>query len=109
MPIAVGDPTNITRMESIARVELFTDAKRNPDDWEVVVHFETGNYDEKGVLVGDTVFGSTRVARRFGDIKGEKGVVEIVDTIKTLAYQWHTENANASRKLEDERSKAEQE
>lgn len=54
--------------QSIARVELFTDATLKPEDWRLVAHFEDGLYSD-GVLVGNTVFGTRRVERKFGDIK----------------------------------------
>lgn len=61
----------ITTKESIARVELFTDAAKNPDDWELRAHFEIGAYTAQGNLVGATTFGSRRVERKFGAIKNE--------------------------------------
>src|SRR5450756_1060909 len=58
-----------TRKQSIARVELFTDAALAPDDWKLVIHFEDGLYDDAGALVGSTTFGTREVSRAFGDIK----------------------------------------
>ncbi len=59
----------VTRKQSIARVELFTDASRNPSDWIIRAHFEDGVYDEEGKLVGETKFGTRVVERKFGDVK----------------------------------------
>lgn len=61
----------ISTRESIARVELFTDAAKHPDDWELRAHFEVGAYTAHGNLVGPTTFGSRRVERKFGAIKNE--------------------------------------
>lgn len=63
--------TNITvmRRQSIARVELFTDAARDPSDWILRAHFEDGLYDDEGRLIGSATFGTRVVERRFGDIK----------------------------------------
>ena len=58
----------VTRKQSIARVELFTEAALTPDDWRLVAHFEDGVYDSDGKLIGATKFGSRRIERRFGDI-----------------------------------------
>ena len=58
-----------TKKQSIARVELFTDASPAPDDWRMVFHFEDGFYDGAGKLIGATDFGTRRVERRFGDVK----------------------------------------
>jgi hypothetical protein len=61
-----------TKRQSIARVELFTDAHLASDDWRLVVHFEDATYDENEALVpGTQVFGTRRVERRFGDIAND--------------------------------------
>ncbi len=77
--------TNVTisNKESIARVELFTDASRNPDDWELRAHFEVGAYTAQGGLIGPTTFGSRRVERMFGAIK--KATVTAAGVTVTIA------------------------
>ena len=62
----------VTRKQSIARVELFTDAALDPSDWRLRAHFEDGVYDHNGALIGETKFGTRVVERRFGDIKDRK-------------------------------------
>jgi hypothetical protein len=57
--------------QSIARVELFTDAALPPNEWRIVYHFEDGAY-VNGALQGATTFGTRRVERRFGDIKNSE-------------------------------------
>lgn len=69
--------------QSIARVELFTDAELSPEDWRLVIHFEDGIYDETGKLLKPTQFGTRRVERRFGDIKDD--VITGSITVEQLA------------------------
>lgn len=89
--MAVELETTIKKtMESIARVELFTDASLSPDDWSVVFHFERGNYDADGKLIGPTEFGSMRVTKRFGDIKSDPEIVQLVTAIKKKAYEYRS-------------------
>lgn len=76
----------VTMKESIARVELFTDAAKHPDDWELRAHFEVGAYTAQGNLVGPTTFGSRRVERKFGAIKNETiNAAGVTITIAQLA------------------------
>lgn len=71
MPENLG-AISATRKQSIARVELFTDANRAQDDWSLVIHFEDALYDAGDVLIpGTQQFGSRVVERRFGDIKAD--------------------------------------
>lgn len=100
--MAVELETTIKKtMESIARVELFTDASLSPDDWSVVFHFERGNYDAGGKIVGPTEFGSMRVQKRFGDIKGDPEIVQLVTMIKKKAYEYRAA-AIAEQKAQEE-------
>ncbi len=69
MPEELESNVTISTRESIARVELFTDAAKHPDDWELRAHFEVGAYTAQGQLIGPTTFGSHRVERKFGAIK----------------------------------------
>lgn len=63
--------TNIeaTKEITIARVELFTEATRKPDDWSLRAYFETGVYDKDKNLLSTPEFGTHIVDRKFGDIK----------------------------------------
>lgn len=102
--MAVELETTIKKtMESIARVELFTDASLSPDDWSVVFHFERGNYDADGKIIGPTEFGSMRVQKRFGDIKGDPDVLKAMGIIKAKAYQYREENIARAAEQEAER------
>lgn len=76
MPEPIGTPVPLTMKQSIARVELFTDAVRPQGDWWLTVHFEDGLYDASDTLVGTTQFGSRRVDRRFADMAVEEVTVE---------------------------------
>ena len=81
------------RKESIARVELFTDSHLAPDDWLLVIRFETAEYDDDGALVpGSQRLSSRRVEARFGDIKDDViangiTVAQLAGLIQTKAYQ----------------------
>lgn len=76
----------VTRKQSIARVELFTDAALKPEDWRLVAHFEDGVYDGEGQLLAPTQFGMRRIERRFGDIKDRKITVgKVTVTVAQLA------------------------
>jgi hypothetical protein len=105
MAAKIGEPKTITEQESIGRVELFTDAQFAPDDWMVICHFETGNYDQSGKLIGNAQFGSRRVSRRFGDIKDEPGIAALVGAIKDNCYRWRQEDIDAQ--AERDRQEAE--
>lgn len=78
----IGAPVQLRMKQSIARVEMFTDASRKPEDRYLTVHFEDGLYDASDALVGVTKFGTRTVNRRFGDIAGE--VVEIPGVSVTI-------------------------
>ena len=90
----------VTRKQSIARVELFTEAALTPDDWRLVAHFEDGVYDSDGKLIGATKFGSRRIERRFGDIKDRKiavgklsvTVAQLAQMIQSGVYQFRAED-----------------
>jgi hypothetical protein len=89
-----------TQKQSIARVELFTDANKNPDDWELVVHFEDGLYDQNGQLLQQLRFGSRTVRRRYGDIKnmvvsGGITVAQLAGLISVAAYALRAEDIAA--------------
>lgn len=76
MAEAVGAAIPLQMKQSIARVELFTDASRPQGDWWMTVHFEDGLYDAQDKLVGTTQFGSRRVERRFADMAAEEVTVD---------------------------------
>lgn len=92
MAVQIGNPMTVTQKETIARVELFTDAKSNPDDWTLFCHFETGLYDADGKLIGDTQFGTRVIRRAFGDIKNQPGIAALVEEIKSNCYQYRDED-----------------
>lgn len=86
MPEELQSNITVTRKQSIARVELFTDAALSPDDWRLRAHFEDGLYDGDGKLIGNTTFGTRVVERRFGDIKDRKITVgKLTVTVAQLA------------------------
>lgn len=90
MAVSTGPLPQGEFKDSIARVELFTDAAIAPDDWRVVFHFENAPYDADGKLIGPAIFGARRVERRFGDIKSDPEVVALVAAIKVKGYAWRT-------------------
>lgn len=95
MPVITGPVPAGNYQESIARVELFTDASLSPDDWRVVIHFENGPYDAEGNLIGPTTFGSKRVERRFADIKDDAEVLALVGLIKKKGYAYRQADIDA--------------
>lgn len=110
MAIDKGSKRSVQEKESIARVEIFCDAHLAQDDWTVVFHFETGDYDDSGNLTTRGRFGSSRVERRFGDIKGEKKILGLTSDIKEAGYRWLGENEKreaAARKIREENDAAE--
>lgn len=92
MPAASGEKITTTPMESLARFEIFSDAKTPQDNWQVVFHFESGNYDDGGKLIGETVFGTRRVSRSFADIKDDQDVLKAMGIIKAKAYEYREED-----------------
>lgn len=85
--------------QSIARVELFTDAALLPDDWRFVIHFEDGTYGADGKLLGSTRFGTRRVEARFGDIKNDViangiTVAQVAGLIQIEAYALRAKQIN---------------
>jgi hypothetical protein len=90
-----------TRKQSIARVELFTDANKNPDDWTVIFHFEDGTYDDtSGTLIQSTQFGTRRVERRFGSIKNDLAapgvtIAQLAAMIKSVGYIYRQADIDA--------------
>lgn len=95
MPVVTGPVPTGNYQDTIARVELFTDAAIHPDDWRVVFHFENGPYDADGKPTGPAMFGSRRVERRFGDIKADPEVQTIVALIKAKGYAYRQEDIDA--------------
>jgi hypothetical protein len=98
-----------TIKESIARVELYTDANLAPDDWQLVVHFEKATYDANGNMIGPSEFGSRRVAVRFGDVKDMK-IGSSTETIQQLAgkiqkacYQLRTQDIDREEAMKAKR------
>jgi hypothetical protein len=87
-----------TIKESIARVELYTDANLAPDDWQLVVHFEKATYDANGNMIGPSEFGSRRVPFRFGDVKDMKigssteTIQQLAGKIQKVCYQLRTQD-----------------
>ena len=100
MPEELESNVTISTKESIARVELFTDAAKHPDDWELRAHFEVGAYTAQGILVGATSFGSRRVERKFGAIKDATvsaggvtiTVAQLAQLIQAGVYQFRAED-----------------
>lgn len=103
MPAASGEKITTTPMESLARFEIFSDAKTPQDNWRIVFWFETGNYDDKGALVGDPVFGTRNVQRSFDQIKDDPDVLKAMGIIKAKAYQYREENIARAAEQEAER------
>lgn len=93
-----------TQKQSIARVELFTDAALSPDQWRLVVHFEDGLYDADGKLTGPTQFGTRRIERAFGDIKAQSvtaagqtvTVAQLAALIQAAAYAFRAADIAAA-------------
>lgn len=90
----------VTKKQSIARVELFTDAALDPSDWRLVAHFEDGVYDGAGKLLAPTQFGTRRVERRFGDIAPVMieaagvsiTIAQLAQLIQASIYQFRAED-----------------
>jgi hypothetical protein len=104
MPVEL-DEISATRKQSIARVELFTDAHLPPDDWRLTIHFEDALYDAQGAIVpGTQVFGTREVTRRFGDIKTQSvtaagvtaTVAQLAALISGAAYTLRQEDIDAA-------------
>jgi hypothetical protein len=104
MPESLGEVV-ATRKQSIARVELFTDAVRPPDDWLLRIHFEDGLYEPGGALIANTSqFGTRVVERRFGEIKAvpltAAGATVTVEQLAALiaagAYAFRAEDIAAA-------------
>lgn len=99
----------VTRKQSIARVELFTDAAREPSDWILRAHFEDGLYDAEGKLIGSATFGTRVVERRFGDIKDRKievgkvsvTVAQLAALIQAGIYDFRAEDIAAPNPMEE--------
>lgn len=93
-----------TKKQSIARVELFTDARFVPPEWRLVIHFEDGLYDASGSLIGETQFGTRRVDRRFGEIASESvtasgatvTIAQLADLIATASYRFRQQDIDAA-------------
>jgi hypothetical protein len=92
-----------TKKQSIARVELFTDARFVPPDRRLVIHFEDGLYDLSGNLIGETQFGTRRVERSFGEIASESvtasgatvTIAQIADLIAAASYLFRQQDIDA--------------
>jgi hypothetical protein len=104
MAVTIAEPTG-TKKQSIARVELFTDAHLAPGDRSLVVHFEDARYDAEGALIpGSQVFGTRRVDRRFGDIASASvtaagatvTVGQLAALISAAAYAFRQEDIDAA-------------
>lgn len=100
------ETATITIKQSIARVELFTDAAKAQADWSLVFHFEDGSYGASGELVGATQFGTRRVERAFGAIANDSitstdgtltvTVAQLADLIKQGGYKYRQEDIDAA-------------
>lgn len=104
MPAPLGPARETVPQESIARVELFTEAKTPKDRWEVRYHWESGNYVD-GVLDGDTKFGSRpAVTRLFEDIQNDSytaaGVTvtaeQLAALIQVAGYKYRQQDIDAA-------------
>ncbi len=101
--------TSAERRQSIARIELFTDAALPPAEWRVVYHFEDGLY-VYDVLQGPTTFGTRRVERRFRTIKEDTitaaGVTVTVEQLAALlkagGYLYRQADINAAAQQQGE-------
>lgn len=103
MPVTLETAT-LSINQSIARIELYTDADRAQTAWELVYHFEDGSY-ENGVLKGKTTFGSRIVKRTFGSIAADTitttdgtltvTVAQIADLIKQAGYKYRQADIDA--------------
>ncbi len=96
MAVSIGTVSG-TRQQSLARVELFTDATLAQADWKVVFHFEDATYDANGVLLDTPQFGTRIVVRRFGDIMADSisdpsaptaTIAQLATLIKAAAYKY---------------------
>ncbi len=96
-----------TKKQSIARVELNTQAAIPQVRWSLVFHFEDGVYDASGALAGDTVFGTARVERLFGDVMNDviddgaghtATVAQLAAWIKAAAYKYRQADVDAAAK-----------
>jgi|GEM_PF-4497342 len=103
MPVSLG-PVSATKKQSIARVELFTDAHLASDDWRLTAHFEDGLYDANGALIGQTQFGTREVTRRFGAIKTESvsaagatvTIAQLAALIAAASYAFRQQDIDAA-------------
>lgn len=104
MPAPLGPAREKQSLETIARVEMFTEAAKPRDQWEVRYHWESGEYVD-GVLDGDTKFGSRPfVPRRFGQIKDDSytaaGVTvtaeQLAALIQVAGYRYRQEDIDAA-------------
>lgn len=96
--------TNIaaTKEMTIARVELFTEATRKPEDWSLKAYFETGVYDNNKNLLSVPQFGTHIVERKFGDIKDKTveaagvkiSIAQLAALIQTALYDFKKEDVS---------------
>lgn len=108
-----GDPITLKPVEGIARVELWTDVSRKPQDWELRCYFEGYLADEDGKPYGAATFGQSKVgspaqfSRAFGAIASDTetingktvSIAELAAFVKAFCYRY----------LADEREKPKQE
>src|SRR5215471_5465485 len=107
MAIDMGEVAG-THKQTIARVELYTDAVLARDDFRIVAYFEDGVYDDNDALQGSTRFGTAQVVRRLGDIKTQRitaaGVTvtcdQLADLIKAAIYQFRQEDIDNEEKTQ---------
>lgn len=91
-----------TKRQSIARIEIFTDAALKPDDWQLVIHFEDTLVDADGNLLQSPQFGTRRVERRFGNIKDDQialgaaalTVAQLAGMIQAAVYRYRKEDVD---------------
>lgn len=93
------EPITLIPTESIARVELFTEAARPPVNWELRCYFEKYYKTDEGEILGQTQFGSSYFSKPFGEIAADEievngkkyTVAEIAEVIKAFCYQYKPE------------------
>lgn len=107
MSVTLDPATSLTVQQSIARVELFTEAAEAQANWRVVYHFEDGTYDATNKLVGKATFGTRRAERTFGAIQADSittsdgkvtvTVAQLADLIKQAGYKYRAADVAAGK------------
>ena len=79
---------NVTKKQSVARIEIFCDASTDQDNWTVVTHFEDGLYDSNDKLIGPATFGTRRTQTTMKD--ASQAVKDVVANAQVAAYDLRT-------------------